>query len=181
MTAPRFRSTAAFSRRNRQAKIVDRATFVIFSLQGHRFAAPVESVERVLRGAPARDRGMAVVEHGGRRVPLLDLRTVLGFAREELPLQRHERTLVFTVQGAWIACAVDAVYEVATIDASTVELFATSATGDDSARPEAARARFSRHEHEVLVLDIVRVVRAVYEATQHDARDEASGALASRA
>ena len=65
---------------------------------------------------------------------------------------------------------------VATIDASTVELFGTVAPDDDE-RPAAARARFTRHEHEVLVLDIVRVVRAVYEATQHAARDQARAAV----
>src|SRR6187551_2651036 len=123
MIAPRFRSTAAFSRRHRQAKIVDRATFVIFSLQGQRFAAPVESVERVLRGAPSRDGVMTSVEHSGRRVPLLDLRSALGLAPQAASALGSERTLVFAVQGAWIACAVDAVYEVATIDASIVKLF----------------------------------------------------------
>ena len=178
MTAPRFRSTAAFSRRHRQAKIVDRATFVIFSLQGQRFAAPVESVERVLRGAPASDAVMASVEHSGRRVPLLDLRRALGIIGRIASTVRHQRTLVFTVQGAWIACAVDAVYEVATIDASTVELFATTATHDDSVRPDATRARFLRHEHEVLVLDIMRVVRSVYEAAQPAAHDEGTRATA---
>ena len=178
MTAPRFRSTAAFSRRHRQAKLVDRATFVIFSLHGQRFAAPIESVERVLRGAPEPEPGKATVEHSGRRVPVLDLRAALGFTQGVAAAPTLQRTLVFTVQGAWIASVVDAVYEVATIDASTVELFVTTPSDDNVTRPAAARARFSRHEHEVLVLDIVRVVRAVYEATHH-ARDE--GATASRA
>ena len=177
MTAPRFRSTAAFSRRHRQAKIVDRATFVIFSLHGQRFAAPVESVERVLRGAPSADTVTETVEHNGRRVPVLNLRSALGFTAEATATERSGRTLVFTVQSAWIACDVDAVHEVATIDASTVELFAP-AIADEATRPDAARARFTRHEHEVLVLDIVRVVRSVYEATQHAAHDEVARATA---
>ena len=188
MTAPRFRSTAAFSRRHRQAKIVDRATFVIFSLHGQRFAAPVESVERVLRGAPSHEAGMTSVEHSGRRVPMLDLRAALGFIPKAASARGLERTLVFAVHGAWIACAVDAVYEVATIDASTVQLFAAAGANDgatrddatppDAMRPNAARARFTRHEHEVLVLDIARVVRSVYEATQRAAHNEGARATA---
>jgi len=161
--------------------MVDRATFVIFSLQGHRFAVPVESVERVLRGAPARDAAMTGVEHGGRRVPLINLRAVLGFVRASSPaIESHalERTLVFTVEGAWVACPVDAVYEVATIDASTVELL-TPGAEDSVRRPAAARARFTRHEQEVLVLDIVRVVRAVYEAAPRATRDEGASELRS--
>lgn len=184
MTAPRFLSTAAFTRRHRlRGPQVDRATFVIFSLHGQRFASPVESVERVLRNAssgsaPSNGAAVTSVGHGGRRVPLIDLRAALGLARAGSVDQSVERTLVFTVHGAWVAATVDAVYEVATIDASLVQPLAPPSADTPAARPDAARGRFVRHDQEVLVLDMVRVVRAVYEAAQRVARDDRAGATA---
>lgn len=188
MTAPRFRSTAAFTMRQRHtAPAIDRATFVIFSLGGQRYAAPAESVERVLRHAQSEAHALSLVEHNGRQVTVIDLRDVLQHASRELscdesghappmggspPPSRSmalgQRTLVFSVQDAWVAATVDAVYEVATIDATLVRPV--------EAATAVVRGRFVRHDHHVLVLDLLRVVRAVYVLTQHRADVASVGA-----
>lgn len=183
MTAPRFRSTAAFTMRHRQAApIIDRATFVIFSLDGQRYAAPAESVERVLREAPSGEHGPPVVEHAGQQVPIIDFRAALGgtpplssrASEAGAALGVHpsagQRTLVFSVQDVWIAATVDAVYEVATIDAALVRPLEPVVAFNESVTSRAVRGRFVRHDQEVQVLDMLRVVRAVYEAT-HPATD----------
>ncbi|MEQ1691394.1 MAG: chemotaxis protein CheW [Gemmatimonas sp.] len=178
MTAPRFRSTAAFTMRHRQAApIIDRATFVIFSLDGQRYAAPAESVERVLRQTPSGEHGARVVEHAGQQVPIIDFRAALGGATSSRASEAGsapdvrpaagQRTLVFSVQDVWIAATVDAVYEVATIDAALVRPLEPVVAFSESTMPRAVRGRFVRHDQEVQVLDMLRVVRAVYEATHH--------------
>lgn len=168
MSVPRFRSTAALSIRQRQAApTVDRATFVLFSLGGHRFAAPVTVVERVLRGgAVMNDAHVADghVAYAGRQVPVLDLRRAFGEASAVPSTLGTRRLLIFSVQAVWIAAEVDAVQEVATIDASDVEALAANAE-----HVVGARGRFRRHGHDVTVLDMLRVVRAVYDAMRSDA------------
>jgi chemotaxis signal transduction protein len=173
MSVPRFRSTAALSIRQRQAApTVDRATFVLFSLGEHRFAAPVTVVERVLRGgavgADARvadaDVADGHVAYAGRQVPVLDLRRAFSAAQAVPSTLGTRRLLIFSVQAVWLAAEVDAVQEVATIDASDVEALAANAE-----HVVGARGRFRRHGHDVTVLDMLRVVRAVYDAMRSDA------------
>lgn len=179
MTVPQFRSTASFTLRQRNsAPTIDRATFVVFSLGGHRFSAPVEAVERVLRQTPSRvtpeiTTAIApddVVQHAGRQVRVVDLRAPLG-VDAAVPGATGQRTIVFTVQGVWVAAVVDAVFEVATIDAATVrslpsEPHAPWATSDVvPAWPAGARGLFRRHDHDVLVLDMTRVLRSVFAST----------------
>lgn len=196
MTAPRFRSTAAFTMRQRHtAPAIDRATFVIFSLGGQRYAAPAESVERVLRYAQSEAHALSLVEHNGRQVTVIDLRDVLQHASRELscdesghappmggspPPSRSmalgQRTLVFSVQDAWVAATVDAVYEVATIDATLVRPVEAESDLRTVAPTAVVRGRFVRHDHHVLVLDLLRVVRAVYVLTQHRADVASVGA-----
>ncbi len=177
MTVPRFRSTATFTMRQRHvAPVVDRTTFVIFSLGGQRFAASAESVERVLRNASADANGPATLEHRGQQVPVIDLRDALrpalrdalatsGVPSRVASMAPGQRTLVFSVQDQWVAATVDAVYEVATIDAALVQPVAASAPNGDAPPRLAVRGQFSRHDQVVLVLDMTRVVRAVYEGT----------------
>jgi chemotaxis signal transduction protein len=161
MSMPRFRSTAALSIRQRQAApTIDRATFVLFSIGRHRFAAPVTLVERVLRGGVSD----AHVAYSGRQVPVVDLRLAFRDAAAGPSTLATRRLLIFSVQEVWIAAEVDAVHEVATIDASAVEALAVTAE-----RVVGARGRFQRHGHEVIVLDMLRVVRAVYDAMRSDA------------
>ena len=177
MTAPRFRSTATFTIRKRHvAPVVERTTFVIFSLGGQRFAASAESVERVLRNASAEGNGPTTLEHRGQQVPVIDLRDALrpalrdaiaasGSPSRVASMAPGQRTLVFSVQDQWVAATVDAVYEVATIDAALVQPIATGSSNGDAPARLAVRGQFSRHDQVVLVLDMSRVVRAVYEAT----------------
>ncbi len=177
MTAPRFRSTATFTMRQRHvAPVVDRTTFVIFSLEGQRFAASAESVERVLRNASADGPGPATVDHRGQQVPVIDLRDALrptlrdaiaasGGPSRVASMLPAQRTLVFSVQDQWVAATVDAVYEVATIDAALVQPVAAGAPNGDAPTRLAVRGQFSRHDQVVLVLDMTQVVRAVYGVT----------------
>jgi chemotaxis signal transduction protein len=106
----------------------------------------------------------AHVAYGGRQVPLLDLRLAFGDASAVPSTVATRRLLIFSVQEVWIAAEVDAVQEVATIDASAVEALAA-----DVDHVVGARGRFLRHGHEVTVLDMLRVVRAVYDAMRSGA------------
>lgn len=184
MTAPRFRSTAALTmRRGRVASAIERDTYVLFSLGGQRFAASAHSVQRVLRydesiGAHPDDH----LQRLGRAVATIDLRHALcpandsaatsgcALAPDTSSTARGARTLVFADQGMWVATIVDAVYEVVTIDTALV-LPASSPI-------EVASGQFSRHDQLVLVLDMPRVVRALYDATA-DAADVGSSDAAS--
>lgn len=160
MTIPRFRSTAAFTQRSRTAApLIDRATFVLFSLGGERFATPVEVVERVLRPGSSQADLTTTVTHAGRQVPLLNIRAALGIAT---PADRSAgaRTLVFTVQQVWVAAEVDAVYEVATLDASLVGGLPDSRS-DGRPWPIGSRGLFTRHDQQVIVLDMARVMMQV--------------------
>lgn len=160
MTIPRFRSTAAFTLRSRlSAPMVDRATFVLFSLGGERFAAPVEAVERVLRPGSLPAELMTTVAHAGRQVPLLDIRTALGIATST-DRSAGARMLVFIVQQVWVAAEVDAVYEVATLDASLVRRLPAS-RDDGRPWPVGSRGLFTRHEQQVIVLDMPSVMLQV--------------------
>lgn len=146
MSIGRFRSTAAFSPRARANVVaVDRATFVIFSIGGHRFGVSVERVERVVRAHFAHDS----VTYDGRSVPLADLASALGLA---LAPSIRSRVLVFSSGQSWIAAAVDAVHEVATIDASMVAPLVYD--GTRTYLPGGARGVFTRQEQTVLVLDV---------------------------
>jgi len=148
----RFRSTAAFSPRARaNVVIVDRATFVIFSIAGHRFGVSVERVERVLRADSARDS----VTYGGRMLPLANLASSLGLA---LAPSIRSRVLVFSDGQSWIAAAVDGVQEVVTIDASMVAPLVYD--GTHTYLPLGARGVFTRQEQTVLVLDVVQALAA---------------------
>lgn len=152
MSIGRFRSTAAFSPRARANVVaVDRATFVIFSIGGHRFGVSVERVERVLRADAAHD----TVSYDGRSLPLTNLAASLGL---ELAPSIRSRVLVFAEGNSWIAAVVDAVHEVTTIDASTVAPLVYD--GTHTYLPVGARGVFTRHEQTVLVLDVARALKA---------------------
>ena len=152
MSIGRFRSTAAFSPRARVGVVaIDRATFVIFSIGGHRFAVSVERVERVLRDDGAHD----TVTYAGRSVPVASLASALGLA---LAPSTRSRVLIFSDGATWTAAAVDVVHEVVTIDASTV----SPLVSDDAQTylPIGARGVFTRQEQRVLVLDVTRALQA---------------------
>jgi chemotaxis signal transduction protein len=169
MTVPRFRSTAAFALRARsKASVVERATFVTFSVGGRRFAAAVESVERVLRGSVSGSGGDATggamttqVHYAGRAVPLVHFAERLGLDARP---SASSRVLVLNVANGWLAAVVDAVHEIATVDAASISLAGISpalvADGTEGAIAACAGARgtFHRDGREVLVLDVARAL-----------------------
>ena len=185
MTGSRFRSIAALTRAHRRTvPAIDRATFVIFSLDARRFAAPVEMVERVLRPAGSPRDGEAraadedegsprVVSHAGQAVPLVDLRAALGVASNTVGAPMT-RVLVFALDAVWVAAEVDAVHEVVGVDVLTVRglpLDVPSAwrtPGSEVVWPRGAQGMFSRHDHEVLVLDMAQLLRSPHAAAQAD-------------
>lgn len=131
---------------------IERATFVIFSLGGHRFAAYVEAVERVLRAS----RSVAVnatVRYAGIDVPVLSLESALVVSASR---SNTSRLLIIVTGTRWLAVEVDAVHEVAAIDAATVQPLES-----DSSRayaPTGVRGVFRRADHDVLVLDVARML-----------------------
>ncbi len=161
--APRFRTTAAFAARSRsQAPAIERATFVMFTIGGRRYAAAVEAVERVLRIGVGEQSPCSHVEYAGRRIPLADLAAALGASSSHTALTQTvltqtalTRVLVVTVPGGWIGVAVDEVHEIATVDASGI-------TPVDADEPAAAlpgvRGRFVRHDVVAFVLDVARAL-----------------------
>ena len=97
---------------------------VAFRLGDDQFAADVFCVERVLRYVAPRAIPnvpawlIGVVDYRDRVVPVVDLRM-----RFELPhrdAQPDTRLLVVQVEGEWVGLVVDAVTEVATVDAAAV-------------------------------------------------------------
>ena len=133
---------------------IERATFVIFTLGGHRFAAYVEAVERVLRVAQSHV-GTGTVRHAGLDVPVVSLGPALAVTSSR---SATSRLLVIVAGTHWVAVEVDAVHEVAAIDATTVQ--SLESDGSRSYVPTGARGVFRRAAHDVLVLDIARIVDA---------------------
>jgi purine-binding chemotaxis protein CheW len=94
---------------------------VTFRLGDDLFAADIYSVERVLRFQPPTpvpnvpDWIDGVIDYQGRVVPLINLRN-----RFELPVAEpgpETRILIFNAGGEWIGGVVDAVLDVAPLDA----------------------------------------------------------------
>ena len=170
MSIGRFRSTAAFSPRTRAPAVaVDRATFVIFSIGEHRFGVPVERAERVLRA----DFALDSVTYSGRSLPLANLASALGLV---LVPSIRSRVLVVAYAQSWIAAAVDAVHEVATIDASMVAPLVYD--GTPTYLPVGARGIFMRQEQTVLVLDVARALKATVHSGLLDFSDLVRGDVA---
>jgi|GEM_PF-2337165 len=166
MSIGRFRPFGAAPRGKILSVPVDRATFVIFAVGGHRFAVPVESVERVLRPATPHQS----IVHGGRTMALTDLASTLGLA---LASSSRSRVIVFNDGMHWFAAAVDAVFEVATIDASDVAPLAFD--GTRVFLPVGARGVFSRQGAAVLVLDVTRALRTRTQSARLEPVDALGG------
>ena len=139
--------------------VVERKQLVVFRVGDQQYAADVFSVERVLRwtapraipNVPAWLDG--VIDYGGRVVPVIDLRT-----RFDLPVattRDQARLLVFTTGTEWIAGAVDAVDEVATVDVH--ELEEPPALFRGLAR-QYLRALLRRGEQVIVVLDVAQLL-----------------------
>jgi purine-binding chemotaxis protein CheW len=89
---------------------------VTFRLGDDHFAVDILEVERVLRfTAPAAVPKLpawidGVIEHGGRVVPVIDLRTRFGMPR--IAPRAEHRILVLTIGDEWLGVTVDSVHEV---------------------------------------------------------------------
>ena len=102
----------------------DAAQIVTFRLGDDLFAADIAAVERVLRytaptpvpNVPAWIEG--VVDYQGRVVPVINLRA--RFELPAAPVKNETRVLVFNSGGEFIAATVDAVLEVAPLDAASL-------------------------------------------------------------
>ncbi len=152
MSIGRFRSTAAFAPRARASlHVVDRATFVVFSIGGHRFGVAVERVERVLRVEGSSN----AVSYGDQRIALTELASALGLA---LAPSNLSRVVVFVDGERLLAAVVDAVHEVVTIDAAIVAPLAFD--GARACLPVGARGVFVRQEESVIVLDVGLALQA---------------------
>jgi purine-binding chemotaxis protein CheW len=92
---------------------------VSFRLGDDQFAVDILVVERVLRfSAPAAVPNLplwidGVIEHGGRVVPVIDLRTRFGMPR--LAPRAEHRILVLAVGEEWLGVTVDSVHEVLSV------------------------------------------------------------------
>lgn len=176
MTSPRFRSTAAFAQRSgREVVHVDWATFVVFVVDGRQWAVPVECAERVVRSMPQDGAAPAMITHAGRQIPVFELQhavqTLVPPDLQVVPAptgtvttgaSNDGRWLILALPDGWVACLVQAVREVVTIDATTVRAVPLD---DPRQTPQGGvRGAFTRREQEVLVLDVGRVVRAAHVA-----------------
>lgn len=159
MTASPFRSTAAFATRTRNsAPAVERATFVTFTVDGRRFAAPVETVERVL--PPPGSLRSTHVPYGGVDVPLVDLAGSLGLA---VHLSDTSRVLILKFPSGWLAALVDEVHDVAIVDAAMISLAGRDTNGSgvrttNDGLPAGVQGLFLQRDQETLVLDVGRVL-----------------------
>lgn len=153
----RHRSAAAAA----AAAAIDRATLVTFTVGDDTLAAPVESVERVLRFAqPSPIPGMpdwidGVIEYRGTMVPVIDLRR--RFGRERLSNGATTRVVIFNTQPDWLAAIVDAVTEVVTVDASSIAPPPSLVRGLSGAY---LLGMVKHREQVVLVLDVSKVLSA---------------------
>ncbi|MDB4910662.1 MAG: CheW protein, partial [Gemmatimonadetes bacterium] len=92
---------------------------VSFRLGDDQFAVDILVVERVLRfSTPAALPNLpswidGVIEHGGRIVPVIDLRTRFGMPR--LAPRAEHRILVLAVGEEWLGVTVDSVHEVLSV------------------------------------------------------------------
>lgn len=115
MTAPTSGTAAATERRQ----------LVTFQAADELFAADIFAVERVLRWEAPRLLPNAaswlrgVIDHGGRTIPVVDLRERLGLPLAEAT--ERARILLLVAGDALIGMTVDAVHEVVTIAADALE------------------------------------------------------------
>ncbi len=140
---------------------VDWATLVSFSVGSDVLAAPVESVERVLRWSapsplPQLPKWLdGVITHGGRMVPVVDLRR--RFGRVDVATTAATRIIVFAVGPEWLGAVVDSVQDVISVDATTIAAPPSVVRGLSS---EYLLGLVERGGRVVLVLDVGRLLTA---------------------
>ena len=108
--------TAATTQHKTQQQIQQ---LVTFRLGDDQFAVDILEVERVLRfTSPAAVPNLpawldGVIEHGGRVVPVIDLRSRFGLPR--LSPRPEHRILVLAIGQEWLGVTVDSVHEVMSV------------------------------------------------------------------
>lgn len=146
---------------------------VTFRLGDDRFAVDIFTVERVLRfTTPAVVPKLppwidGVIEHGGRMVPVIDLRSRLGMPR--IASRPEQRILVLAVGDEWLGATVDAVREVIAVSPDEVAPPPPLFRGLDA---EYLRG-LVRHDGALIIfLDVARVLTSTQrlELTQAAAR-----------
>jgi purine-binding chemotaxis protein CheW len=152
----------------------DLTTLVSFTVGDDLLAAPVETVERVLRWVqPASlpqlpDWLEGVIPHGGRMVPVVDLRR--RFGRENDAVTSATRIIVFNAGADWLGAVVDAVLEVITVDATTIDAPPPVVRGLSG---QYLLGLTKRDERVVLVLDAARLLTATEQLALHALDDDA--------
>lgn len=160
-TAPVFGARHRTALAAAAAAAVDRATLVTFTVGEDTLAAPVESVERVVRYTqPSPIPGMpdwleGVIEYRGVMVPVIDLRR--RFGRERLTTSATTRVVVFNTQPDWLAAIVDAVTEVVTVNAASIVPPPALVRGLSGAY---LMGMVKHRDQVVLVLDVWKVLTA---------------------
>ncbi len=134
---------------------------VTFRLGDDLFAADIFSVERVLRyqeptavpDLPGWLEG--VIEYQSRVVPVIDLRR--RFELSQAPVRPETRILVLNSGSEWVGALVDAVVEVATVDASRISPPPAFFRG---LAAEYLQGIVKRDDKLVIVLDVERLLAA---------------------
>ena len=127
-------------------------SFVVFRLDGERFALPLDQVEIVLRMVsvtPAPDAPpwvIGVIDLHGRVIPVADLRQRLGHPAKEP--HRDDRLLVMSLAERTFALVVDEVTEVLALPDSEVEI-----PPDPLGDSRYLRAVVRREDGLILILD----------------------------
>lgn len=151
MTSP-FRSTRAFATRRRSRPLVERATFLITRIGRRRYAIPVEYVLRVLRPVAATGAGKP-------DAPVQSLADLVGEDREGAE-SSGARVLAMrddaSRETAVVYWQVAEVHEVFAVDIGLVRPITTDEP--DAPRHAAVRGAFVRADHQVWVLDPLRVL-----------------------
>lgn len=152
---------------------VDWATLVTFTVGDDLLAAPVEMVERILRGnalsvlpqlPPFVD---GVVTYGGRMVTVVDLRRRLG--RTRLERSATTRVMVFAVGREWLAALVDSVQDVIRIDATSIAAPPSELRG---LRGVYLLGVAERNGREVLILDMGKLLCSTEPVELHEAQPD---------
>jgi purine-binding chemotaxis protein CheW len=132
---------------------------VTFRLGDDRFAVDIFAVERVLRfSAPAAVPKLppwmdGVIEHAGRVVPVIDLRSRLGMPRRAP--RPEQRIIVLAVGDEWLGVTVDSVHEVMAVAADEIAPPPPIFRGLDA---EYLRG-LVRHEGALIIfLDVMRIL-----------------------
>jgi purine-binding chemotaxis protein CheW len=132
---------------------------VTFRLGDDQFAVDILTVERVLRfSTPAAVPNLpawidGVIEHGGRVVPVIDLRTRFGMPR--LAPRPEQRILVLMIGDEWLAATVDSVHEVLTV---TPEEVASPPPFFRGLNAEYLKGLVRREGLLIIFLDVARVL-----------------------